>query len=562
METPIYIIGHRNPDADAICSAIGYAAYKHARGEPQYTAARCGNSNARIDTILRRFNVPLPVMIGDVTPRVSDIMISDVKKVRVDSICAEALELIDQYDVRGLPVVDAEGQLKGALTVFSLGSYFIPKQRQPMKMRHVFTSVDDIVQALEGKLIHGVKTDQLEDFFVRVGAMDIRSFGRYYNSDHDLAKSSIIIVGDRYDIQQRSIQLGVRMLVITGGLPIEDDVIEMARERNVTLISSPSDSASTAWLIRSASRVERMIDKNVVRFRPDDKLHYVRRKVQNINAPLYMVVDEKDKLLGVFTKTDLIKPSRTALVLVDHNELSQAVSGADQVTITEVIDHHRLGNPPSEQPILFINQPLGSTSTIVAGMFQSSGLRPEPEIAGILMGGIISDTLNLQGPTTTERDVSLLGWLEDIAGCKSDELAKEIFSAGSIILSDPPESVIRADMKIYNEGPVTFSVSQVEELGFDNFYRNHDVLEEALEVVRSNENLSFSALIITDINTQNSLLMIQGDEEIADHITYPRSETSDVFEMNGMVSRKKQIIPYLTNLLRGTMVEAPAVKPA
>lgn len=257
MQHPIHIIGHRNPDADAICSAIGYAAYKKAKGEHGYIAARCGNSNARIDAILQKFQVPLPVFIGDVTPRVRDIMTSNVKKVGTQSTCKEALELMDNFDLRCLPVVDEQNKLQGSVSIFDLGDYFIPKPRRESRLRHVYTSLSNIVTALNAEVIYARDPEKEEDLFVRIGAMDIRSFGKYYSDDKSLAGSSIIVVGDRYDIQHRSLQLGVRMIVITGGLPVEPDVVAVAKERGVSLIVSPEDSATTSLIIRSAGLLDR-----------------------------------------------------------------------------------------------------------------------------------------------------------------------------------------------------------------------------------------------------------------------------------------------------------------
>lgn len=555
MEDPIYVIGHRNPDADAICSAIGYAAYKNALGQTHFKAARCGNSNARIDCILKEFGVPLPQFIGDVTPRVRDIMIRSVRKVRSDAVCAEALIMFDEYDVRTLPVVDENGRLNGILNVFDLGRYFIPRPTQTHEMRKVVTSINDIVRALDGRVIHSIDPDREEELFVRVGAMDIRSFGQYYQNDNELAKHSVIVVGDRYDIQQRSIQLGVRMVVITGGLPVDEDVLSLAKEKGVSIISSPIDSASTSWLIRSAMRVNKVMQDKVSKFSPDDRVASVHRRIRNMATPAHVVVDEDENVLGVFTKTDLLKPSGVSLVLVDHNEIAQAVPGAEQVRILEIIDHHRLGNPPTEQPILFVNRPLGSTSTIVAEMFLRDKLDPSPSIAGILMGGIISDTLNLQGPTTTPTDGYILSWLENIAGISGDDLAQKIFASGSVILSETPENVIRSDMKDYNEGDLTFSVSQVEELGFANFHKNAHALMAALDEVRKGGGYYFSALLVTDINTQNSLLLVSGSDDFIGHIKYP-NKTPDAFELTGIVSRKKQLIPYLTGLIRAAAIAA------
>lgn len=551
MQETIHIIGHRNPDADAICSAIGYAALKQMQGDAHYVPARCGNSNARIDAILQRFGQPLPDFMGDVTPRVRDIMVRKVRKVSPEAICYEALELIDEHDVRILPVVDDGGYLHGSISVFDLGEHFIPRPRNERQMRHVFTSIEHIVTALGAEIIHTVEPERTEDFFVRIGAMDIRSFGRYYQRDAELARSSIIIVGDRYDIQQRSIQSGVRMLVISGGLPVDDDVIELAREKKVSIISSPHDSATTSWIIRSAGRIDSLIRRETLNFRPDEKLGTVRRRLANSDAAACMVVDEENHLVGVFTKTDLLKPIRTNLILVDHNELSQAVLGADQVNILEVIDHHRLGNPPTQQPIRFINLPVGSTSTIVADLYRKQLQEPEPAIAGVLMGGIISDTLNLKGPTTTSLDAEILPWLEKLAGVPADDLAEQIFNAGSLIKSSNPEAILRSDMKIYEEEGYRFSVSQVEELGFSNLWERMQDLHKGLKALREKEDLLFSALMVTDINSQNSLLLISGENSIIERITYPHHAADDIFELKGIVSRKKQLIPYLSNLIHG-----------
>jgi manganese-dependent inorganic pyrophosphatase len=562
MKKQIFVIGHRNPDADAICSAIGYAAFKNATssGEQTYVAARCGNSNARIDAILGRFRQSLPRFIGDVTPRVSDVMVTNVIKVRKDSICMEALELMDTHDVRVLPVVDAEDKLHGSVSIFALGEYFVPKPKKERQMRHVVTSISHIVKALGAKVVHQIEPDTIQDLFVRIGAMDIRSFGRYYRDDSELASSSVIIVGDRYDIQQRSIQSGVRLLVISGGLPIDEDVIEVARDKGVSIIVSPHDSATTSWIIRSAGQIDRMMNTETLNLRPEEKLSSVARKVAASNQQASMVLDDGGRLVGVLSKTDLLKPVATRLILVDHNELTQAVPGADQVEIVEIVDHHRLGNQPTQQPIAFINLPLGSTSTIVADLYRRAGLQPEPAIAGVLMGGLISDTLNLKGPTTTDTDRDILTWLAELAGCSVNELATDIFNAGSVIKSESVEHVLQTDMKIYEEEEHRFAVSQIEELGFDPVWERCSELNDALQQLCTREGLLFAALLVTDINTQNSILLIRGEESIVESVTYPHIAAHDVFELNGIVSRKKQLIPYLTTLVQNHAPQPGALR--
>jgi len=547
MPKPTYIFGHKNPDADAICSAIGYAAYKEAIGEKGFVAARCGNSNARIDAILERFQVPLPVFIGDVTPRLEDIMKTEFWKAAPDSTCAEALQLIDQYDVRSLPVVSEDGRAKGLVSIFDLGEYFTPRISDPLRMRKVRSTITAIARSLKAESIYLHEPDELEELFVRIGAMDIRSFGNFAQKEVS-PRQSIIVVGDRWDIQEKSMQLGVRLLVITGNLEIDPEMIERAKEKKVSLIVSPYDSATTSWIIRSASFLDNLFGTEMIKFHREERVRDVQKRIARKYAPLYLVTDSQDHLLGVFSKTDIFKPPTTKIVLVDHNELSQAVSGAGEVEIQEIIDHHRLGNVPTDQPILFINRPVGSTCTIVADRFFSAGLEPSPPIAGVLMAGLISDTLLLSSPTTTDTDRRVLERLAKIADTDPRELADSIFTSGSVILNSEPDKVIQMDCKVYEEGDIRFSVSQVEELGFDNFWSHEETLKKALADYRESENVDFSALLVTDINSQNSLLVVAGEQSLIEGISYPSVTSGEIFDLKGIVSRKKQLIPYLSKL--------------
>ena len=545
-----YIIGHKNPDADAICSAIAYAAFKEVRNEKGFVPARCGNSNARIDTILERFGQPLPLYLSDVTPRVRDVMVTDVVSVSQHATCAEALELIDEHDVRVLPVVTGDNRVIGSVSIFQLGGFFVPRMKEPREMRKVFSSLAHIARALKAHVVHLDHPDKTEELFVRVGAMDVRSFGVVSKDEGVPLEKTIIIVGDRRDIQLRSIELGVRALVVTGNLPIDDDVTRLAYAKGVSLMVSSYDSATTAWVIRSATTLDRLVDRHFTSIGSELRLSDVRKKIATSSAVAYMVINDDGVLQGILSKTDVIKPVKTRLVLVDHNEITQAVTGADQVTITEIIDHHRIGSLNTQQPILFVNEPVGSTCTIIADLFRREGLMPTPEIAGIMMSGIISDTLHLNSPTSTEKDASLLSWLSKIAKVDSRALADTIFSSGSVILANSPGKVIRTDFKIYAEEGVRFSVSQVEELGFGNFWQHSRDLTKALDDLRAEENLLFTCLLVTDINTQNSLLLVKGDAEFISRINYTCVEKDEIFDMPGVVSRKKQLIPYIGSVLK------------
>ncbi|MEY4033687.1 MAG: hypothetical protein RL492_881, partial [Verrucomicrobiota bacterium] len=546
---PIYIIGHKNPDADAICSAMAYAAFKEASGQPGYVAARCGNSNARIDAILNRFGATLPEFVGDVTPRVEDIMERNPYVVSVDDTCARALELLDLHDVRALPVLDREGRLDGYVSIFGLGDYFIPKPKRATSMRKVHSSIGAIIRSIGGTEVIAFDQTAVDELYVRVAAMELESFGKSATIEGIPNNKSVIVVGDRDDVHRRAIAMGVRLIIVTGGHRMKADTLALAKDSKVSVAYADTDSATTAWAVRAATLVGGLVQRDAPRFSPQEKLGVIRRRIIQSNALIYHVIDEDARLVGVFSKSDILKPVRTRLVLVDHNELSQAVDGANEVEIAEVVDHHRLGNPHTAQPILFLNRPLGSTCSIVADMFRTAGLTPSPQIAGLMMCGIISDTLLLQSPTTTPLDVSLLAWLTRIADADPRALADMIFNAGSVLATLSPDAVVRADCKLYNEGDKRFSVAQVEELGFNNFWKCSDSLLEALEKYRRENGLHFACLLVTDIDTQGSLLLVRGDPDILQGITYSPKTPPYIFDLPGIVSRKKQLMPFLAGLL-------------
>ena len=553
--TPTFVIGHKNPDTDSICSAIAYAAFKQMRGEIGYTAARCGNSNARIDAVLTRFNYPLPTYLSDVSPRVHDLMMPNPIAVTNDATCAEALHLLDEHQITVLPVISARKRVLGSVTLAQLGHFFIPRLDEPRAMRQVRTSLARIARTLQASVLQIVEEDRLEELYVRIGAMDLSTFWKISEKENIPAERSLIIVGDRRDIQQRAIELGIRALIIVGNLPVDPAILALAKKQGVSIIVSPHDTATTAWFVRTAATIDSLVDRKFTPLNVDTRIVDLRKKFIQGAPHAMMVTHEDGTLLGIITKTDLLKPVPTRLVLVDHNELTQAVPGADEVTITEIIDHHRLSPMATPQPILFINEPVGSTCTIIADLYRRSNLVPSADLAGIMMAGLIADTLLLKSPTTTPKDAAVLEWLETHAEIKGKALAKLIFSSGSVILASPPDKIVRSDFKIYEEDGIPFAVSQVEELGFDNFWLHAKAITKALRELRQDEKLSFAALLVTDINTQNSLMILQGEPEFTRRISYAHVEQDEIFDLPGVVSRKKQLIPYLTSLLKEMSVD-------
>ncbi len=536
------VIGHRNPDMDSICSAIAYADFKSRTGHHDVIAARCGTTNERIDFVLRKFGFNAPTLLTDLTPNVGDVMQPKVICVNADSPVYDAIQLIDQKGLRGLPVVDSAHRCLGLLSSFKITHYLFPSRDEADSARMVTASLSDIVSTFGGELVAGSLNTEPSEQLLMVCAMAQESFVPRLRRYRD--KQVILFVGDRPHVQLLAIQEHVHAIVVTGGLEISDCIRDAAIEAGVTLISSPHDTASTVLLSRGAVRVGRMIQSEYVSFLPHTPLEEAKQVAAQSGQFIFPVLDEDGKLVGILSKSDFIKPIPRQLILVDHNELTQAVRGAEDVPIIEILDHHKLGGFTSHTPIHFWNNPVGSTSSIVALCYQNAGVQIPQGIAGLLMSGLLSDTLNLTSPTTTATDRRLLAQLSGIAGVDPDQLSNEIFAVGSPLLTMTPAQAVGADSKVYKENGYSFSVAQIEELSFAHFPEKRESLLAELENQRTAAGLIFSSLLVTDINEQTSLLLVRGEPEFLKTIDYPE-RSHFIWELSGVVSRKKQLLPYL-----------------
>ena len=546
----ILVIGHKNPDTDAICSAIGYAEFKRRTGLPEAVAARCGDTNDRIDFVLNTFGLPAPKFVADVSPKISDVMQRKILSVRPDSTAAEALRLMDEKNLRILPVMDAENRCRGLLSLFKLSKFLFPAvSRHPgqQNSREVLSSLSSLARTLDGELVVGIDAEREDELILMIGAMGLESFAA--RLEKFPPEKSCVIVGDRWDIQNVAIREGVRVLIVTGGISVEPKTLESARRHNVSVITSPHDTATTASLCRAAVAVRHVLNEEFLCFRENAPLAAVRDEATSSGFFVFPVLGGDGQTVGILSKTDFLKTVSRKLILVDHNELSQAVQGADEVEIIEIIDHHRLGAMATPQPILFRNEPVGSTSTIVADCFFRHGVEMPRAIAGLLLAGVVTDTLNLTSPTTTPRDSEILKQLEGIAQVNAREFTDKLFASGSLLTLKPAPQAITTDCKEYAEAGVKFSVAQIEEIGFEQFWKRKDELLGALENYRAGKAYLFSTLLVTDVTTQNSLLLAVGDGKFIRRIDHPRLEPG-IYELRDVVSRKKQLLPYLTHCLR------------
>ena len=543
----VLVIGHRNPDTDAICSAIGYAEFKRRTGMPEAVAARCGDTNDRIDFVLQTFGVPAPRFVADVSPKVGDLMQANVRSIRPDSTAAEALSLMDEHNLRVVPVLDEQQRCRGLLSLFKLSKFLFPAANRLVDSRRVLSSLRNLANTLSGELLVAHNENEEQDLILTIGAMGLDSFSE--RLEKYPREKLAVVVGDRWDIQNLAIREKVRLLIVTGGLRMEPKTLEAARRDHISVLSSPHDTATTAALCRASIAVRHVLHETFLAFGPETSLGEARSRATASTFQAFPVVDGEGRTVGVLSKTDFLKPFDRKLILVDHNELSQAVSGADQVEIVEIIDHHRIGSLTTQQPILFRNEPVGSTSTIVADCFLRSGVELSQPIAGLLLAGLVSDTLNLTSPTTTSVDKEVLGRLEKISGVNARDFTEKLFASGSPLTHRSAAQAITTDCKEYQEDGVRFSVAQIEEVGFTQFWKHKVELLDALEHYRQSHGYLFSALLVTDVNSQSSLLLTAGDARLTSRLDYPRIEPG-IYELKDIVSRKKQLLPYLTHCLQ------------
>lgn len=545
---PVFVFGHRNPDTDAICSAIAYADFLRRTGMTNAVAACCGPPNQRTEFALKRAGLSPPKIIMDIRPELDDVCRRDVVVANETDVFYEVYQRMQAHAVRAIPVL-SDQKLVGIVTLLDLMKLMFQGDVDPVESRRIRSSLTKIASVLGGELEYAVEPDQTDNLVVTVGAMSAEGFALRLKMFP--ARELLVVSGDRPTIQLQAIELGVRGLVVSGGYRLSSGLMQLAKERGVTIISSPFDTATTTMRIKAARLIETVINREFVALPARMSVARARQQIFRSNQPIFPVV-EGERLIGVISKTDLANPKKPQLVLVDHNEMSQAVQGADEAEILEVLDHHRLGGSlQTSNPIRFVNEPVGSTCTLVAQKFRAAGIDPSPAMAICMASGMISDTLYLRSPTTTKVDEELLAWLQQFSSVEWEQYAAEFFEVGSALRNCSPEAVVREDCKRFEDSGIEFSISQIEEIGFDLFWQRKADLHKALVEMAEQDRLAFSALMVTDIATNSSLLLMSREPAGWDEMNYPHVE-DNLYKLESVVSRKKQLLPLILSLLELT----------
>lgn len=542
----IYVIGHRNPDMDSIVSAIAYAELKKAAGETNVVPARAGKINIQTAYVLDRFGIPHPEFLSDIIPRVKNHMSVEPVTISHDTPLWEAMQVLTSNRFRMLPVVDENGRYLSSLH-FNAFAQNLLKKIDPQKNSIISTSAAHLVRTLRAEAVVERNMNELFSAQVIAAASEVETLSGFI--DIMPADNSIVIVGDRLDIQEYVIRKKIRLLVVAAGTIIRKEIKALAEDNDVTVLATPFHTASASWLALHSTPVRYAGDTSLKPLNADDYIKNISDKFNDSESKSFPVVDEFMNVAGVLTHGDLMKEPNTGLILVDHNELTQAVDGARHVRILEIIDHHRLGNPSTAYPITFINRPVGSTSTIIAGLYRDHRIPVRKEIAAILLAGILSDTLILRSATTTEADIDTAEYLSHITGLPVEQFGAEMVAAASVISSKPVDEIVSMDMKEYGEAGMTFSVSQVEVNDPDEIMdRSADVLRY-LEELAHQHGMLFSSLLVTDLNRLSSYFFVRGSEDFSRRIEYPR-HADGIYFLKDVLSRKKQLMPYISEIIK------------
>ena len=553
---PFYVIGHKNPDTDAICSAIGHASLLRMLGEePEAVAARCGDIPQRTAWVLERAGIEPPVLVTDTRVNVGMLCRRDVVQVGLADTFLTAYRKMLGFGVRCVPVTDDEGAVHGILRYLDLLELLLPAETEGLSVRTVHVSLAKLADTLQAQSV-GAKLpppEEEEDLILLVGASSQGTVDkrlRAATADGNVGKF-LVICGDRPIVQRYAIDHGARALLVTGDNPISGDILAYAARKGIVLLRCHQDTASASTLIRCSRTVRHVMEKNFTTLGACEPVSRLRKRLATVDQDLFPVADPNtSKMLGVISKSDLVDPPRIRLALVDHNEYAQAVNGVEEAEVVEVIDHHRLaGDLVSREPIRYLNEPVGSTSTLVARKFIHRDLEPEPGVALCLCAGIVSDTLCLTSPTTTLLDREMLKWLCRIAKIEPKKFTEEFFAVGSLIATGTPDEILNADRKEFTEDGLSISISQVEERDLHGFTSRREDLEEVLRQLVAKKNYDVAVLAVTDVTGHHSMVLAVGNDAVLAHFPFKRIDGA-LFDAPGLVSRKKQLFPAVSEAIR------------
>lgn len=543
MEKTVLVIGHRNPDTDSVCSAIAYAYLKQQLGL-NAVPARAGKINPETQFVLEHFGVPVPKLVDDLYPRLSDIRLAQPPTVGPDASLRDVGRLFVEHEgLKSVPVLDQENNIVGIITVGDLAKRYY-NELSIQDLDDGETDYRSIVHTLDGQLICGDLTHTFNGK-IKIGASEPETLSTA------IKNGDLVIIGDRVEAQLAVLEAGAAGLILTRDTEITPIVLQTALRYKAVVISTPYDTYTTARLINQSIQVRLVMTKNLVTLKTTDLLSDVREKMLAAKFVSYPVL-ERGKYVGMMDRGMMLVPDRQEVILVDHNERSQAVEGIEEAHLLEIIDHHRLGGLTTGAPIFIRQEPVGSTATIVvANLTWHRGIELPPALAGILFAAIVSDTLYFRSPTATLFDQDTAKRLAEQAGIEDAEaFAMEVLRHGSAIGTMPVQDIVRNDIKEFDFGEHRITVSQINIMDRQQALERLGELQKALNEFRKQEGYDLSLLMVTDILGEATDLLAAGSPQTQLVHAFGEAAAEGCYHLPGVLSRKKQIIPPLTEAFR------------
>nr|WP_294491983.1 putative manganese-dependent inorganic diphosphatase [uncultured Mediterraneibacter sp.] len=543
-ERKVYVVGHKNPDTDSICSAIAYAALKTKVTGHTYEPRRAGQLNEETQYVLERFGVKAPRLLSDLREQIQDVELKEVDGLKSSVSIRTAWEKMQESNIHTLPVVRG-GKLEGLITIGDIAKTYMEVYDSTI-ISKARTQYRNIARAVDGEVLTGN-----EHSYLLKGKVVIAASSRILMSDF-ISKDDLVIMGDRKDAQQCAIDMEASCMVVCQNAPVSEKIIRQANEKQIVIIRTPHDTFTAAQHINQSIPVKYFMTKdNLITFKMKDYVDDARDVMARKRFRDFPIVDNKGKFLGLISRRRLLNVKKKQVILVDHNEKSQAVDGVEEAEVLEIIDHHRLSSIQTMGPVFFRNQPVGCTATIVYQMYQESGVVPDAVNAALLCSAIISDTLMFRSPTCTKADEESARKLAEIADIDVETLAQEMFNAGSNLKGKSAEEICFLDFKQFTVNDTVFGVGQVNSMSSDELKEIKEIVSPYLEKACRSHGLNMIFFMLTNIITESSELLCCGPEAREKILAaYDLPEDTDSIMLKGVVSRKKQLVPTLVGSLQ------------
>ena len=537
----VVVIGHRNPDTDSICSAIAYAELKNKTSDLVCEPRRAGKMNQETEFVLKKFGVKPPRMCTDVNPKIRDVDYREMPGIPGSTSLRKAWEIMRDKQIDTLPVTSADNELEGVITVKDIATANMDVFDTGILAKSQ-TTYRNILETLGGTMVVGREDDVCTTGHIRIGTATPEML------ENTVEKGDIVILTNRYESQLCAIEKEASLLIICNGSKVGHTIQRIAEEMGVAIMSAPVDTYAAGKLISQCAPISYyMTRSDIMKFTLVTPVADVTRVMAKVRHRYFPILDEDGKYCGMISRRNIINLQKRRIILVDHNEATQAVEGFDQAEILEIIDHHRIGSLETSGPVYFRNQPVGCTATIITQMYDENGMEIPPQIAGLLLAAILSDTLVFRSPTCTPLDEALAKRLAKIAGVDIDEFASEMFEAGEKLDGKTAEEVFLQDFKVFMCGDIRFGVAQGSYMTRKNLLAAEALLQPYLEEARNKQNVEDIYMLLTDVPKEESVVISDGryaSEVLSDGFeTQPAEDGS--FTLPGVVSRKKQFIPAL-----------------